>query len=384
MKFTKAAVSGALALAVAIFAGQGACRKKTFDYDARSTIVLGQYASLTGGTADFGKSSNDGLQLALEQINASGGLLGKQVSVTTEDDQSNSDNAVAAVSKLINRDKVSAVIGEVASTRSLSGGGICQSSRIPMLSPASTNPQVTKTGDYIFRICFTDDFQGKICARFAKDQGWKRVAMLTDTANAYSKGLATAFKENFPVDMIVADENFKAEDKNFEAQLNKIKATNPDAIYLPAYYTEVGLIVTQARRAGMTMPFFGGDGWDSPQTQSNPDTVGCFYSDHYSANDPSEATQKFVKAFAKKYGHQPDAMAVLGYDAMGVMAQAIKDAGSADPKAIRDALAKIKNYDGASGQITIDENRNATKSIVILNVTGKPVPDLAKRYDPGE
>jgi branched-chain amino acid transport system substrate-binding protein len=345
-------------------------------------IMIGEYASMTGGTATFGISSHDGLMLALDEINKEG-VLGRKIKVITEDDASLSDQAVAAVSKLINRDKVVAVIGEVASSRSLSGAGVCQSAGIPMLSPASTNPQVTQVGDEIFRICFVDDFQGKIGAQFAKDQSWKKVAILTDVANDYSKGLAKAFRDNFDSANIVASESFRAGDKNFEAQINKIKATNPDAVYLPAYYTEVGLILTQARRAGLNVPFFGGDGWDSETTLNNPDCNGCYYTDHYSADSPRPQTKKFVDAYKAKYGKTPDAMAVLGYDAMGVMAQAIKNAGKADPKAIRDALANIKDYPGASGNITIDANRNASKSIAVLKIDhGKAT--IAKSYEPGK
>lgn len=357
------------------------CKQREGTAQDQSVIPIGEYGSLTGTTATFGQSAHEGLMLALDQINGSGGVLGKQIKPITEDDRSLSDEAVNAVSKLINRDKVVAVIGEVASSRSLSGAGVCQSAGVPMLSPASTNPQVTQAGDYIFRICFTDDFQGKINAEFAVDQGWKRIAILTDVANDYSKGLASAFKANFPSSQIILEANFKEGDKNFEAQLNQIKEQNPDAVYVPGYYTEVNLILGQARRLGLTVPFFGGDGWDSPSTLANPDAKGCFYSDHYSADDPRPETRKFVEAFKAKYKREPDAMAVLGYDAMGVMAQAIKNAGKAEPKAIRDALANIKNYPGASGEITIDKNRNASKPIVILKVNNNKA-EIAKTYAP--
>jgi branched-chain amino acid transport system substrate-binding protein len=360
----------------------GGCKKGSGSAASSDTIPIGEFASLTGGTATFGTSSHEGTLLALDEINKTG-ILGKKIKLITEDDRSNADEAVSAVSKLINQDKVVAVLGEVASKRSLSGGSVCQAAGIPMLSPASTNPEVNKTGDFIFRICFTDDFQGRIGAQFAKDQGWKKVAILTDVANDYSKGLAKAFKENFPAGQIVTDENFKEGDKNFEAQLNKIKEAGPDAVYLPAYYTEVGLILAQARRLGLNVPFFGGDGWDSPTTLANPATQGSYYSDHYSPDSQRPETRKFVEAYRAKYGKDPDAMAVLGYDSMGVLAQAIKDAGKADPKAIRDALTKIKDFPGASGSITIDANRNASKPIVVLKIANNKT-QIAKTYEPGK
>lgn len=371
-----------VAAALLLIGSTSGC-KRDGNTGSADEIRIGQYASMTGSTATFGQSSDEGVRLAEEQINAAGGILGKKVRVITEDDRSVSEDAVNAVSKLINRDKVVAVIGEVASKRSLAGAGVCQAAGVPMLSPASTNPEVTRAGDFIFRICFTDDFQGRIGAVFAKDKGWKRIAILTDVANDYSKGLAKAFKENIDASSIVAEENFKEGDKNFEAQLNKLKAANPDAVYLSSYYTEVGLILTQARRLGLNVPFFGGDGWDSPMTLKNPATQGCYYSDHYAADWPRPQTLTFVKAYQAKYGKSPDAMAVLGYDSMLVMAEAIKKAGKAEPKAIRDALAKIKDFPGASGDITIDANRNVSKSIVVLKIQDNKAV-IEKTYEPGK
>lgn len=340
------------------------------------TIVIGEFASLTGGTADFGTSSHGGLALAIQEANAKGGVLGKQITLIHEDDRSDVTEAVNAVQKLVNKDNVLAVIGEVASKRSLAGGNVCQKYKTPMLSPASTNPAVTvengEVKDYVFRICFTDDFQGMINGKFAHDQGWKRVAVMTNQEEDYSKGLSASFKQAFTAagGQVVAEAQYTNRDKDFKALLNNIKNANPDAVYIPGYYTEVKLLLPQARQIGITVPFFGGDGWDSPETLAiGPDAEGCFYSDHYSAEDPAPKVQAFVQAYQKAYGKTPDAMAALGYDAGGVMLKAIADAGVADRQAVRDALAKVADYDGVTGRITIDENHNARKPIVVLRIT---------------
>lgn len=341
-----------------------------------NTVVLGEYASLTGGTADFGTSSHAGLVLAIQQANEKGGVLGKQITLVHEDDRSEVTEAVNAVQKLVNKDNVLAVIGEVASRRSLAGGNICQKYKTPMLSPASTNPAVTvengKVKDYVFRICFTDDFQGMINGKFAAGLGWKRVAVMTNQEEDYSKGLSAAFKQAFTSGggQIVAEAQYTNRDKDFKSLLNNIKNANPDAVYVPGYYTEVKLLIPQARQIGITVPLFGGDGWDSPETLAiGADAEGCFFSDHYSAEDPSPKVQAFVQAYQKAYGKTPDAMAALGYDAGGVMLKAIADAGAADRQAVRDALAKVADYDGVTGRITIDENHNARKPIVMLRIT---------------
>jgi branched-chain amino acid transport system substrate-binding protein len=329
---------------------------------------------MTGNTATFGISNNEGLQLALEQINAKGGVLGRRIRVVTEDDQSKPEEAVTAVQKLIHQDKVVAIIGEVASSRSLAAAPICQNARIPMLSPASTNPQVTQKGNYIFRACFIDPFQGGAMANYAmKELKLKRFAILYDVKNDYSLGLRQFFTEtvNKNGGTIVADEAYGENDVEFRAQLTKIRNASPDAIYIPGYYTEVGLICRQARALGISVPLMGGDGWDSDKTFAiGGDAVnGCYFTNHYSPQEKRPEVQEFVQAYQAKYdGKVPDAMAILGYDAMRMMADAIGRAGSTDGKAIRDALAATKDFPGASGTITIDKDRNAQKPIVILRI----------------
>jgi branched-chain amino acid transport system substrate-binding protein len=335
-------------------------------------IVIGEYGSMTGATATFGTSSHDGTMLAVDEINGAGGVLGKTIRIISEDDQSKADEAVNAVQKLINRDQVVAIVGEVASKRSLAAGNVCEKYQIPMVSPASTNPEVTKGKKYVFRTCFTDDFQGTVNGAFAVKRGWKKLAILTDVNNDYSKGLAKYFRTEYEKSgSIIADESYREGDKDFKAQLTKIKATSPDAVFVPGYYTDVGLILRQARELGLTMPFFGGDGWDSPETlKLGAVADGCLYTDHYSPEDPSPQVQNFIEAYKKKYNKVPDAMAILGYDAMRVLADAIKRAGKVDSAAIRDELEKTKDFPGASGNITIDADHNARKPIKVLEIQG--------------
>jgi branched-chain amino acid transport system substrate-binding protein len=339
-------------------------------------IAIGEYGSLTGGTATFGESTHEGVMLALREINAAGGLLGKKVRVITEDDQSKPEEAVTAVLKLIKQDQVVAVIGEVASSRSLAAAPVCQSSHIPMLSPASTNPKVTQVGDYIFRACFIDPFQGSTMAKFAINTlKAHKFAILTDTRNDYSVGLTQFFRATVKKlgGEIVSEESYGEGDIEFKAQLTAIKANEPDAIYVPGYYTECALIARQARELGLTATLLGGDGWDSPKTVEIGGNAieGAYFTNHYSAEEKRPEVQKFIADYRAAYGGKvPDAMAVLGYDAMNMMADAIRRARSTDGKAIRDALAATKDFPGVSGRITIDKDRNARKAIVVLKIQG--------------
>lgn len=337
-------------------------------------IRIGEFGSLTGGTATFGTSSHEGTMLALDEINGAGGLLGKKVRVITEDNQSKPEESVTAVLKLIKQDQVSAVIGEVASSRSLAAAPQCQANGIPMVSPASTNPKVTEVGDYIFRACFIDPFQGSTMARFAIDKlHAKRIAILTDNKNDYSVGLTEFFRDTVKElgGEIVAEESYAEGDIEFKAQLTAIKAETPDVIYVPGYYTECALVARQARELGLTATLLGGDGWDSPKTVEigGKAVEGVYFTNHYSPEDQRPEVQKFIADYRKKYGGKtPDAMAVLGYDAMNLMADAIRRAGSTDGAKIRDALAATKNFPGVSGQISIDPQRNARKAIVVLQI----------------
>ena len=356
-------------LAVALFLSS--C--KTSGGPAGNEIPVGEFASLTGGTATFGQSVHNGDVLATDEINAAGGVLGKKINLMTEDDQSKTEDAVASVQKLVNSDHVVAVLGEVASSRSMAGAPICQQSHVPMITPASTNEDVTKKGDYIFRICFIDPFQGQTMARFALNSlGKKRAAVLTDVKQDYSVGLDEAFKKSFSSSggTIVNEQSYSTGDKDFHAPLTSIKGANPDVIYVPGYYTEVSLIVRQARELGIECPILGGDGWDSPELTKGAEKefTNTFFSNHFATEDPDTTVQNFVKKYQDKFHSVPDAMAALGYDATRILADAIKRAGSTDSTALKKAIAETKDFPGVTGRITIDQNRNASKPITIIKV----------------
>src|SRR5687768_1200209 len=342
-----------------------------------SEILIGHVASLTGDTATFGTSADEGIRLALDEINGAGGVLGKKVRVITEDDRSLPDEAKTVANKLITRDEVVAILGEVASSRSIAIAPVCEDAEVPMLSPGSTNPRVTEGYEFVFRNCFIDPFQGEAIGRFAVEElGAKRVAFLYPVNSDYGVGLRDFIAQTVESAgaEIVANESYSEKsDVDFNGQLTKIKAANPDVIFVPGYYTEAGLIAKQARSLGISVPLVGGDGWDSDQTiQIGGDAIeGCFFANHYSADEDRPEVKKFVEGYKAKYdGKIPDAMAILGYDAMKLMADAIERAGSTEGPAIRDALAATRDFPGASGNTTINEQHNADKPIVILEIKG--------------
>ncbi|HEX9149751.1 MAG TPA: ABC transporter substrate-binding protein [Thermoanaerobaculia bacterium] len=345
-----------------------ACRRGGGD-----EILVGEYGSLTGTTATFGQSTNNAIQMAFEQINAAGGVLGKKVRVVVEDDQSKPEEAATAVTKLINQNHVVAMLGEVSSSRSLAAAPICQANGVPMISPSSTNPRVTQVGDYIFRVCFIDPFQAEVGARIAWEiLHLKKVAILSDVRNDYSVGLQTFFRQTFKGfgGQIVAEQSYSEGDSDFRAQLTQIKSANPEGIYVPGYYTEVGTIARQARELGITVPLIGGDGWDSPRLWEIGGEAlnGCHFSNHYSVDDPSPAVQKFVADYKAKYNQVPDALAALGYDAARILADAMTRAGTTKGDKVRDALSATKDFAGVTGTITINKERNAVKPAVVLKI----------------
>ena len=338
------------------------------------SIKVGEFASLTGKEAAFGQSSHKGVVLAIEEINAAGGVLGRKLELVSEDNQSRPGESATIVKKLISRDKVVAILGEVASSRSLEAAPICQAARIPQISPSSTNPAVTETGDYIFRVCFIDPFQGVVMAKFAKDTlKIRRVAVLTSVSSAYSVGLAKYFTERFTGDggTIPLEQKYSEGDKDFKAQLTAIKAAGVEGIFVPGYYTEAALICKQARDLGLTIPLFGGDGWEAPQLIEigGKAVEGCYYSTHYSPENQSSAVSSFIQKFKQRWnGEVPDAMAALSYDSAQVLADAIKRAQSTDGPKVRDALAATKDFAGVTGNTTLDAKRNATKSAVVVTI----------------
>jgi branched-chain amino acid transport system substrate-binding protein len=363
------------AIAAALFL-TGCNKPSSSSSEGGETITIGEFASLTGSEATFGQSSHKGTQLAVDELNANGGVLGKQIKLLTEDNQSQAGQSATVVRKLISSDGVVAILGEVASSRSLEAAPICQQNKIPMISPSSTNPDVTKTGDYIFRVCFIDPFQGTVMANFAtKTLKAKRVAVLTDVKSDYSKGLAKFFKEKFRANggEITTELDFNTGDKDFKAQLTAIKGANPDGVFVPGYYTECALISVQAKQLGLTVPLFGGDGWESSVLfEIGGDAVnGNYLSTHYSPEVGSELSKHFVTAYQKRWnGKTPDALAACGYDSALVLADAIKRASTTDGSKLRDALATTKDFQAVTGKITINESRDATKSAVILKIEG--------------
>ena len=347
--------------------GASSCSKRQ-----EQGIPVGQFASLTGAQATFGQSTDKGVRLALEEINAAGGVLGQPLRLITKDNQSKPGETSTAVRELITRDKVVALLGEVASGRSLEAAPIAQRSGIPMISPASTNEKVTETGDHIFRVCFIDPFQGTVCAKFARKLGFTKAAILTDVSKDYSLGLAKSFQAEFTKEggAITGTQSYSGGDKDFSAQLTAVKADNPQVIFLPAYYTEAPLIIRQARQLGITAPFIGGDGWDSPELVAvGGDSVeGCYFSNHFSNQSTDPKVVAFVESYRKKYSTDPDAMVALGYDSVYLLADAMKRAGTTDPAKVTPAIAATKDFQGLTGRIMLDDHRNPTKPAVMLQV----------------
>lgn len=367
----------ALTLITAVFASATCTRRGGNCADPGGPIKIGVYGDLTGQTSSFGQSTKNGSQMAADEINALGGINGRQVQLIHEDDQGEPGKAATVVTKLINQDQVRALIGEVASSNSLAAAPHAQEAKVPMISPSSTNPKVTQVGDYIFRVCFIDPFQGEVMAKFAANSlKAKKAAILFDSNSDYSKGLVQFFKQAFTKlgGEIVAEKAYAQRDRDFTGQLTAIRDLKPDVIYVPGYYQEVGVIAKQTKQLGITAPLLGGDGWDSPQLWDlGGDSLnGSFISNHYSVDDPTPVIQDFVKRYKAKYnGTAPDAIAALGYDAMMVLADSIKRANGTECAALRQAIAATKDFKGITGIITVNEERNAVKSAVVLELRDK-------------
>jgi branched-chain amino acid transport system substrate-binding protein len=341
-------------------------------------ILVGEFGSMTGPQATFGQSTHNGIMMAADEVNAAGGINGRKIKVLSEDDQSKQEEAANAVTKLISQNNVIAILGEVASSASIAAAPICQSNKVPMITPSSTNDEVTRKGDYIFRICFTDSYQGEYQAVFA--DGWctannkpKTVAMLTDVKSDYSQGLAKVFSAKFGAlgGKIVGTQSYANSDSDFRSQLTAIKGTNPSIIFVPGYYTDIGQIAIQARDLGITAPLLGGDGWESPLLIKigGKALEGSFYTNHYFYGDPAPVVSSFVQKYKERYGQTPDALAALGYDAMKTLADSMKRAAKLDGPSIRDAIGQTKGLVGVTGTINIDANRNATgKKLVIEEI----------------
>jgi branched-chain amino acid transport system substrate-binding protein len=363
----KAASLAAVALALLALGG---CKKAD-----SNEIVVGEFASLTGKEANFGTSSHEGTLLAVEQLNQAGGVLGKKIKLITEDNQTKAGESANAVNKLISREGAVAILGEVATSRSLEAAPICQKEGIPMISPSSTNPSVTLTGNFVFRVCFIDPFQGGVVLpKFAKNTlKAKKIAIFTDAKSDYSKGLAKNFKEGWSKSggELGAELDYNGGDKDFKGQLTALKNSAPDAIFIPGYYTDAALICIQAKEIGITVPLFGGDGWEGETLIKigKGAVEGTYFSTHYSAEMGTEKSKAFVAAYKQRYnGKEPDAMAALGYDSAMILADAMTRAGSTEGAKVRDALAATKDFEAVTGKITINEQRDANKPAVILQV----------------
>lgn len=356
-----------LAVSMFIFS----CTKKANENE----ILIGSYSSNTGATATFGVFQLHGTEMAIEEINAAGGINGKKIKHINYDNKSDGDETLAVVNRLISQDKVVAILGEATSGRSKIGAQVAQQNKVPMLTSSATNPDVTKVGNYIFRACFIDPFQGMVMAKFMTENlKLKKAAILRDIKNDYSVGLSDIFAEKLKAagGEIITDISYQEGDIDFKSQLTAIKAKNVEAIFVPGYYNEVALIAKQAQELGMKMPLLGGDGWSSPKLyEIAKDAInGNYFSNHYTTESTDPKTANFVKAFKAKYNEDADVMAALAYDAVYLMAEAIKNTKEITSENIRNELAKIKDFHGVTGQMSMDENRNAVKSAVVVQVQG--------------
>ena len=339
------------------------------------SIVIGHFASMTGPQATFGISTDQAIRLAIKERNAKGGVKGRKIELVTIDDAGKQSEAATAVTRLINDHHAVAILGEVASSLSLAGGPIAQKSKVPMISPSSTNPDVTDVGDYVFRVCFLDDFQGWVDAKFAKENlKADKAAILYDQAQAYSSGLADYFEKAFKEmgGTIVTKQAYTGGNLEISSQLQSIKAAGAQVVFLPGYYSDAGTIIRKAREAGIAIPFVGGDGWDSEELPKIAgDAInGNFFSNHYAPEEDRPEVKNFVENYKKEYDKTADGLAALGYDAALVLFDAMERAPSLGGKDLRDAIAATKNFTGVTGTFSIDENRNAMKSAVIVEYKG--------------
>jgi branched-chain amino acid transport system substrate-binding protein len=350
------------------------CARQQGSSADRSTIQIGFFGDLTGPTFNFGLSAKNGVLMAADEINQAGGINGHPIDIVIEDDKGSPEQAAQVAGKLIDRYKVVAIIGAGASGNSLAAASKAQAAQVPLIAPSSTNPAVTQAGDYIFRACFIDAFQGEVMAKFAANTlKAKKAAIMLDYNSPYSRGLTEFFELSFAKlsGQIVVKQSYQQGDADYRGQLSLIKAANPDVVYIPGYYGDVAVIARQARQIGLTVPLLGADGWDAPELwELGGDALnGSYISNHYSADDPSETIQKFVHAYRQRNGNlTPDAHAALAYDALRFLVEAIQRAGTTEGPKLRAALATTKNFAGVTGIISMDRDRNAVKPAVVLKL----------------
>lgn len=337
----------------------------------KDPIVIGHFASMTGAQATFGISTDRAICLAIKEKNDAGGVNGRKIGLVTIDDAGKQTEAATAVTRLINDHKVVAVLGEVASSLSLAGGPIAQKAKVPMISPSSTNPDVTDVGDYIFRVCFLDDFQGWVAAKFAKDNlKVTKAAILYDQSQAYSSGLADYFDKAFKQlgGEIVTKQAYTGGNLEISAQLQAIKGANAEVVFVPGYYSDAGTIIRKGKEAGITAKFLGGDGWDSEELPkiAGPAINGNYFTNHYAPEEDRPEVKNFVAKYKTSYNSTPDGLAALGYDAALVLFDSMQRAKSLSGPDLREAIAATKDFTGVTGTFSIDEHRNAKKSAVII------------------
>ena len=381
----RAAVGARLVRALSLSAASAALLALVHSVSAAAPepIKLGEISSLTGKEAAFGQQAHRGILMAVDEVNARGGVLGRPLVVLAEDNQSKPGDSATIAKKLLSRDKVVALLSSATSSQCLEMAPIAQAARVPFVSTTATAAEVTEKRDYIFRSCFIDPFQGAVLAKFAVGTlQAKRIALLTSVSTSYSVGLSKVFRERLAAlgGTIIADQKYSEGDKDFRAQLTAIKAAKPDAIAVTGFYTEAALVCKQARDLGLTLPIFGGDGWEAPELIEigGAAVEGTYYISHYS----SESTAPEVRAFVEKYrarfsGETPDSNAPLAYDAALITIEAIARAGTTEGPRLRDALAATKNFPGVTGRTSIDAQRNASKSAVILTVKNGKVAYVA-------
>jgi branched-chain amino acid transport system substrate-binding protein len=384
--FLRPLLAATTCLGIALCAGPASAEEKNAG-GAGDPILIGHYGSLTGAEATFGQSTSNGVKLAIKEFNGAGGLNGRKIDLREYDTKGDTKEAGAVVQRLVSNDHVVAVLGEVASGLSLAGGPVCQEAGVPMITPSSTNPRVTKVGDMIFRVCFIDPFQGYVCAKFARDRKANKVAILYDQQAPYSDGLGKEFKKAFTKlgGEVPTEQRYKAGDTDFTAQLTTIRGTNPDMIFIPGYYTDVANIAIQARKLGITCPLLGGDGWDSAQLAKIAGSAieGSFYSNHYAQQDPAPQIQDFIKKYKAEYGSIPDGLAALGYDAANLLFDAMKRSKSLAGKELAAAIAATKDLKGVTGTISIDAERNAVKPAVVVEMKGG-IPTYVATIEPAK
>lgn len=376
MKNSLAKGAVAIASAFMLLTISGCSKKES------NQITIGGIFPLSGAVAVYGVECKNGIDLAISEINGAGGVNGKQIVLISEDDEGNPDKTVNAFKKLTTKDGAKIIIGSLTSGCTQAITTLAQASKVVQFAPAATAPAITDAGDYIFRSCFIDPFQGTVGGRFASENlGLKNAAILYDVGNDYSVGLTENFEAAFVAagGKIVAKESYSTGDKDFNAQLTKIKNANPEVVYLPDYYGTVALIASQLRAQGINVPIVGADGWDGLTSNAGDEVLNGFYSNHYAPDSTSPSVQKFVAAFKAKYSKEPNAFAALGYDSVYMLRDAMASAKSEDATAVRDAL-KNTNSDYVTGHLSFDAKRNPIKSAVMLEIVKGADGKLTSAY----